>query len=368
MASNNLANEKQFLIVDDSLADARVIETLLKKACPDPFGITHANSSSEGLSQLAERHFDCVFLDYRLEDSSDWDSLERIRASGNDVPIIAISGNGNEHVAVESLKLGAQDYLVKGTLTVEAVQRALSNAIEKVTLARKLAVSMKELQEFTQIASHDLQAPLRRIAQLSQFLREDLGEKLDDQSSSNLRMIDVNARRLLDLVRSLITYARQGSFKNPGLEVHLGDAVRSAMENLDVVVQETDAKIEVGDLPTVAGDQTTLVSLFQNLLSNAIKFRGQSRPEVRIDARQVDSHWLISVGDNGIGISQENLQRIFTPFHRLHSQSEVEGSGIGLATCKKIVQQHGGSIWAESEPGQGTTFCISLPELVPVSA
>ncbi len=352
----------RFLIIDDSAADARVLQAMLKQACPRGFEVIHVLSGTEGYDQVQKQEFDCVFLDYRLEDSCDWEILQKIRELKNDVPIIAISGAGNEQIAVEGVKLGAQDYLVKDSLTMETVQRALTNAIEKVRLARELAKRQQELKDFAHMAAHDLQAPLRRIAQLSEFLQEDLEGKLDETSASNIKLIGTNATRLQALVESLIEYARHGSLENRKHPVSLDRARDAALLNLDLQIREAGATIQSEPLPNVVGDEATLTFLFQNLISNAIKFRGDAAPCIQISSKQENHQFKISVSDNGIGIKQEFQDRIFTPFRRLHAQQEYEGSGIGLATCQKIVEQHGGQIHVESEPGKGSTFYFTIPE------
>ncbi|MEW4561467.1 ATP-binding protein [Bremerella sp. JC770] len=352
----------RFLVIDDSIADSRLLQAMLRQACPQSFEVEHAPSGREGLQSLQEREFDCVFLDYRLEDSRDWDVLDKIRASGNDVPIVAISGHGNEQVAVEGLKQGAQDYLVKDAMTPETVHRALTNAMEKVKLAREVDERQKEMRDFAHMAAHDIRAPLRRIHQLASFLQEDLEGKLDESSARHVQLIGANAGRLEALVKSLIDYARHGVMERPQAVVSLKKAEEAAWQNLELEVAETRAVIESGELPEVVGDETTLTLLFQNLFSNAIKFRGQSDPHVQVSAVEEGDHWKVFVTDNGIGIPQQECETIFAPFRRLNAQQTYEGSGIGLATCKRIVDHHGGKIWAESELGKGTKIVFTIPK------
>lgn len=351
------------LIIDDSLADTRLLQAMLSQAWPQRFDVAHSLSGREGLHQLEESEFDAVFLDYRLEDAHDWEVLTKIRETGSDVPIIAISGQGNENVAVESLKLGAQDYLVKDTLTPDTVRRALSNAIEKVGLVRELAQRQRELTNFARMAAHDLQAPLRRITQLADFLHEDLEGKINEESATHVQMIGQNAERLQALVKNLIDFALHGDLRRPQQTASLEVAKEVALQNLVVPIEESGAVVECdGALPDVWGDQVALGLLFQNLISNAIKFCRDAKPHVRISATREATGWRIAVADNGIGIEPKNCESIFAPFQRLHTQKEFEGSGIGLATCKRIVLKHEGRIWAESELGKGTTISFTIPD------
>ena len=351
----------RFLIIDDSAADSQLLQAMLRQGWPQTFEVERAASGAEGLAMLEAQVFDCVFLDYRLEDSHDWNILDQIRESGNDLPIVAISGHGNEQVAVEGLKLGAQDYLVKDAMTPETIQRALTNAIERVKLARELAQRQQEMRDFAHMAAHDLRAPLRRIHQLAEFLKEDLAGKLDESSANHVELIGTNAMRLEALVKGLIDFARHGASERPLRKVSLEQARDAALENLELDILESNAQITSQPLPEVLGDDVTLALLFQNLLANAIKFRGDKVPQIQVSVAHENGFWTISIADNGIGIPAEYHDVIFTPFRRLNNQRQYEGSGIGLATCKRIVDQHGGKIWAVSEVAQGTTFCFTLP-------
>lgn len=351
----------RFLIIDDSPADARVLQAMLKQAFDSDNEIVHVLNGPQGTELLENEPFDCVFLDYLLEDSNGWEVLRDVRETGHDVPIIAVSGAGSEQVAVEGLKLGAHDYLVKDALTADMVRRAVTNSIDKVKLSREILLRQQELRDFAHMAAHDLQAPLRRIAQLSEFLKEDLEGKLDESTGSNLQLIGTNALRLHALVQGLIEFAKYGNIENNLVPVSLEKIRDAALYNLEMPLEEANAKVTSDPLPLVLGDQVTLTSLMQNLISNGIKFRGEVEPEIRITAKRDGSSWQISISDNGIGIEAKNIDRLFVPFRRLHAQREYEGSGIGLATCRRIVDQHGGRIWVESELGKGSTFHFTLP-------
>lgn len=351
----------RFLIIDDSPADARVLQAMLKQAFGDDYQAIHVLNGSEGCQQLENQPFDCVFLDYLLEDSDGWEVLRNAREAGHDVPIIAISGAGSEQVAVEGLKQGAQDYLVKDSLTADSIRRAVNNSMERVKLSRELAQRQQELRDFAHMAAHDLQAPLRRIAQLSEFLKEDLEGSLDDSTASNLQLIGTNALRLQALVQGLIEFAKYGSIEHNFVPISLENIRDAALYNLELQIQDAHAKVHSDPLPQVLGDEVTLTSLMQNLISNGIKFRGEANPEIHIRAKRDGNMWQISISDNGIGIAAKDIDRLFVPFRRLHAQREYEGSGIGLATCRRIVDQHGGSIWVESESGQGSTFHFTIP-------
>jgi light-regulated signal transduction histidine kinase (bacteriophytochrome) len=159
----------------------------------------------------------------------------------------------------------------------------------------------------------------------------------------------------------LLALSRAGRADLKREKVKLGDCVKAALAALSTRLKETQAVVEVGDLPEVYGDRTLLTQLFQNLIGNAVKFVSKKTPRVQISAHQAEGAWVIEVRDNGIGIKPEYAQKIFAPFQRLHAQAEYEGTGIGLAICRKVVQRHGGAIWVDSLPGEGANFQFQLP-------
>jgi len=164
-----------------------------------------------------------------------------------------------------------------------------------------------------------------------------------------------------ELIQDLLTYSRVGTHGKEFLPVDCTEAFERAVANLSLAIDETGARIFRQPLPVINGDLVQLTQLFQNLIGNAIKFRGEGHPEIRIAAERKDSEWELTVADNGIGIAEQDFQRIFVVFQRLHSREKYPGTGIGLAVCKKIVERHGGRIWVESRLGRGTTFHIILP-------
>jgi light-regulated signal transduction histidine kinase (bacteriophytochrome) len=225
-----------------------------------------------------------------------------------------------------------------------------------------LQQSNADLEQFAYAASHDLQEPLRMVSIYSQLLKEEYGNALDRHALSYIDFAVNGARRMSHLLTALLTYSRVANAspeKSPRADSR--SAVNAALLNLATVIDNTQAAVEVGTLPAVQVPEIHLVQLFQNLIGNALKYcKDGERPLIRIDAKpDADGSWLFSIGDNGIGIEPEYLQQIFGIFKRLHG-SAFEGTGIGLALCQKIVERAGGRIWAESEPGAGSTFFFTL--------
>jgi light-regulated signal transduction histidine kinase (bacteriophytochrome) len=185
--------------------------------------------------------------------------------------------------------------------------------------------------------------------------------KLDASADQYIRFAVDGSRRMQRLIEDLLDYSRVNTRTwHPG-PANSGVALQQALENLRSGIEESSAKISHGDMPVVLADGQLLTRVFQNLVSNAIKFRGNRQPEIRVEAMQDGKHWVFSVKDNGIGIDPEFYDKVFVIFQRLHNKNTYPGTGIGLAISKKIVEQHGGRIWVDSQPGQGSTFFFTLP-------
>ncbi|MEG4230910.1 response regulator [Microcoleus sp. Pol11C3] len=225
---------------------------------------------------------------------------------------------------------------------------------------QELARSNAELEQFAYVASHDLQAPLATIASYAQLLEKRYKDQLDSQAIKFIGNIVQGCTRMQSLIDDLLEYSRVGRSQKPFQITDCNYAVEQALANLQGVIRQTQAVVTYSELPAVMGDISQLVQLFQNLVSNAIKYRHDVPPVVHITACKHEKDWLFSVSDNGIGIATQHRERIFQIFQRLHTQREYSGTGIGLAICQKIVERHGGCIWVESEPEQGSTFHFTL--------
>jgi len=226
----------------------------------------------------------------------------------------------------------------------------------------ELARSNRDLEQFAYVASHDLQEPLRAVAGPLQLLQRRYQDQLDARADEFIGHAVDGATRMQTLIDDLLSYSRVGRFEDPTQPVSAEQALEFALKNLVVVIEETGARIEHETLPVVQAISSQLALLFQNLIGNALKFRRKERtPVIRVRAEPLDGEWRFSVADNGIGISEQYFERIFVIFQRLHTRREYPGTGLGLALCKRIVEHHGGQIWVESTPGEGTTFFFTLP-------
>ncbi len=227
-------------------------------------------------------------------------------------------------------------------------------------LHKQLELSNAELERFAQVASHDLQEPLRTTANFTSLLKKRYEGQLNERAQRYIHFIVDGTARMQTLINDILTYSRLQTRERVQSEVDMNELLLGVQRNLQLTIKKSKAKIIYTPLPTVLGDAKQLGQVFQNLLSNAIKYRSERPLEIHIRGEEQKNQWQFSVSDNGIGIEPAYFDRIFVIFQRLHTSGEYEGTGIGLAICKRIVERHHGTIWLRSEFGQGSTFCFTL--------
>ncbi|ELZ00917.1 PAS/PAC sensor signal transduction histidine kinase [Natrialba chahannaoensis JCM 10990] len=225
---------------------------------------------------------------------------------------------------------------------------------------QQLVESNERLSQFAYAVSHDLQEPLRMVTSYLQLLERRYGDDLDEDADEFIDYAVDGAERMREMIDDLLEYSRVGTQGDPFEPVELNEVINDACTDLQLQIENSDAHIESGSLPQVSGDKGQLCRVFQNVLSNAIEYSGDDPPRIAVSAERDGSKWRISVRDEGIGIDPEKTDRIFEVFQRLHSRDESEGTGIGLALCRRIIERHDGEIWVESEPGEGSTFSFML--------
>jgi signal transduction histidine kinase len=244
---------------------------------------------------------------------------------------------------------------------------------ERTEFIKQLAQSNRDLTEFAFIASHDLQEPLRKIQAFGDRLKARHGSVLNEEARDYLERMQNAANRMQTLIRDLLNYSRVTSRPEPFSRVPLTALAKEVVSDLSARIEQTGGRVEVGDLPVIQASPLQMRQLLQNLLSNALKFHGEKKPRITLSGTRItaptspgkdsDEPWVeLRVEDNGVGFDEKYLDRIFIPFQRLHGRSQYEGTGMGLAICRKIVERHSGTITARSAPGRGTTFIILLPE------
>ena len=239
------------------------------------------------------------------------------------------------------------------------------NEARMAELVEDLRRSNEELEQFAYVASHDLRQPLRMISGYLGMLQKMLANSLDDDARTFFGFAIDGAKRLDRMIIDLLEYSRIGRQAVPQERIDLNEAMGDSLRHLEVAVAEVGAEVTRPEsMPTITGDRSELVRLFQNLIGNAIKYCAPGRkPKVGISCQDQGGYWVVAIQDNGIGIAKDDLQRVFGIFQRLVTREQYEGTGIGLAVCRKIAEHHGGHIWVESELGVGSTFLVALPIL-----
>ncbi len=384
MTGENTAGDDppRVLVVDDEAADRMALEAVLDGLA---LNVVTARSGRQALEQLRESEFALVLLDVRMPDWDGFETAKRIRAqeSANPTPIIFLTGyDSSDFPVTQAYRLGAVDYMVKpyapeilrakvtGFVDLYRARRQAEAALRQTDqllqvsqqTTAELARSNRDLEQFAYVASHDLQEPLRMVTLHLQLLERRCSDRLDDEMRAHTSKALAGARRMRALIKDLLAYSRvAGAGALPYDEIDFTKVFVEAVANLAAAIQDSGATVTCGRLPTVHGDRGQLVELLQNLIDNALKFRSKHPPKVYVEARNFNREWHFAVLDNGIGIDPRHHARLFSLFQRLHSNKDYPGTGIGLALCKRIVEHHGGRIWLESVPGEGSTFHFTLP-------
>lgn len=309
-------------------------------------------------------------MEAHLKDRVPYDVEQRLRTKSGEYRWVRARGQAvwDEH--------GNPTRMVGASTDITTLKKAET---QLQRYASKLECSNRELEEFAYVASHDLQEPLRKVQAFSERLENKYGGALGDQGRDYLGRMKNAATRMQTLINGLLTYSRITTRAQPFVPVNLTQMVHEVISDLEIRIEQVHGQVEAGDLPTIEADPTQMRQLLQNLLGNALKFyREDEAPIVKIYAQPLNdktqpvirkssgdgrssNNIKFIVEDNGIGFDEKYLDSIFQVFKRLHGRDKYEGSGVGLATCRKIVERHGGSITAKSAPGQGAAFIITLP-------
>jgi light-regulated signal transduction histidine kinase (bacteriophytochrome) len=367
------------LLVEDNPSDVELILLTLRA---DGFDVSSDAVQSAGAftARIRTTPYDLILADYNMPQWKGMEALDILCRENLDVPLIVVTGYLGEEKAVECIKQGATDCVLKDNLArlplavARALQekrlRELRRQSEEALAAKvaELARSNAELEQFAYVASHDLQEPLRMIANYTQLLAERYRGRLDEQADKYIHYAVDGAVRMQALIQDLLKFSRVGRVEIERRTTDCRAVVEQAMNNLQAVVQESGAVVSWDGLPKVLADPSQLAQVFQNLIANAIKFHGAEVPRIQIDSEKKDHEWVLTVSDNGIGIPAESWQDIFVIFRRLHTRDEYAGNGIGLSICKKIIERHGGKIWIEAQSTPGCCFKFTLPMEVPKAA
>jgi signal transduction histidine kinase len=349
------------LLVEDDEDDRKHVREMLLEPSSTEFELAEVDRLADASQKVSASPVDCVLLDLSLPDAEGLEALLRLRATAPGEPIVVLSGRHDEDLAVQAVGEGAQDYLIKGQADSRLIRRSIRYAIERKRAEIELERSNADLTEFTRVVSHDLNEPLRTVSNYVQLLARRYKGRLDENADEFIGLALEGVKRMQALIDGLLAYS-QVETGEWSLAVDCAALAQETLDLLAASIKESGAMVTVEPLPTVTADYVQMGQLFQNLLSNAIKFKGEGAPSVRLEARREPGRWRFSVIDNGPGIEPDQRDRIFGSFQRLHSREEYPGAGIGLATCRKIVERHGGRIWVEPAPGGGSAFRFTIPD------
>jgi signal transduction histidine kinase len=356
------------LLVDDNPDDRERYVRALRKIEDVTYHYTEVTGGDSMMEYLARKQPDCVLLDYSLPGRNGLELLRDVVPQYPFLPIIMMTGQGNENIAVQSIKAGAQHYLVKSDVTAELLHETITAAIkhraleyERGLLIQKLSQTNTELERFAYVASHDLQEPIRMVASFSKILSQEYGHCLDDTAKDYLGIITESSLRMHDMVTDLLTYSRLGNVGHQEAPFEGGAVLNTALDNLRELIKEQRAEVTHDALPMLNGNPVQITRLLQNLITNAIKYQKDGNiPRIHIGTEDRGDLVCLFVKDNGMGIEEKFIEQIFQPFRRLHVWENIQGTGLGLSICKKIVENHDGTIWVTSAPEEGSVFSFTL--------
>jgi two-component system, sensor histidine kinase and response regulator len=369
------------LVVDDKPDNLRLLSAILTDR---GYEVRQALSGQMALTAARTRPPDLVLLDIKMPDLNGYEVCKQLKTDERTrhIPVIFLSALDRSPDKVKGFSAGGADYITKPFQESEVVVRVehqleiaelqarlqrqnaqLQQEIrDRIATEQELLRSNEDLEQFAHAVSHDLQQPLQSILGFGKILLLKYPYLLETDVCNYLSRIVQAGERMQLLIEDLLAYSQVDVSRS--IEVVDCDRILAeAIENLQAAISQTQAHITIQPLPTLKGKPIQLIQVFQNLIGNALKFThlGVS-PEIQISAQVRESEWVFKVSDNGIGIDPRHHKLLFQLFQRLHPSERYPGTGIGLATCKKIVESHGGRIWVESQPGKGTTFFFTLPK------
>jgi signal transduction histidine kinase len=372
------------LCLEDSPRDAEIMRELLTDAGFD-LNMDCTAVEKEFVSLLRSRKYNIILSDFKLPGFDGFTALRWSVEICPDVPFICISGTVGEETAVELLKKGAVDYILKDRLVrlPSAIQRALDEAKDKEARQRaekdlfslnvqleqrivertsQLEAANKELEAFAYSVSHDLRAPLRAVDGFSRFVLEDYGSKLDSEGKRLLNLIRSNIQKMDQLITDLLALSRVTRCELNFSGIDMTQMAISMFKETAAPDVTDKISLKVDSLPEAYADPTYMRQVWANLIQNAIKFSSKKKkPLIKICGRTENGLNVYYVKDNGVGFNPEYAHKLFGVFQRLHKSDDFEGTGVGLAIIQRIIHRHGGKVWAEGEEGKGATFWFSLP-------
>ncbi len=356
------------LLVEDNATHAHLIQRSLQRAGNGGVVLHHVRRLEEALLRLKQGDINAVLLDLSLPDSDIHETLPTVIAAHREVPIIVLTSLDDLEFATHAVGQGAQDFLVKSDLNGPLLYRAINYAIERQktqerleSYAAELESSNEQLRGFAHTVAHEVKSPLTVVSVCLQRLQQIRPEELGSDLTECVADANAALRGLTAMVNDLLQFSRMGE-SDPQLDpVDMEAIFYHSYVCLRPAITDAHAIVTHDPLPVVRGNEIQLRQLLLNLIGNAIKYCDQDPPRIHVAAEEQGGNWIFHVRDNGIGIAPEDLSRIFEAFVRVSRKDTVPGSGIGLALCQRIVHNHGGHIWVDSQQGKGSTFHFTLP-------
>jgi CheY-like chemotaxis protein len=360
-----MSEPAKILVIDDSEDDRLLYKRCLQKSVGAVYAVSEITNGEDGLARIDKELFACVLLDYSLPGRNGVEILKRIRVKHPFIPVVMLTGLGNEKVAVAAMQEGAQNYISKATIDPQTLAHVIQVAIQHCRMQNRIAEQRGSLEVFARALAHDLKEPVRTIRTLLDLVNAEVS--FAGKTNDHFQSIRYAAERMTGLIDTVYIYTRLDGAEQTKLEIcNANHLVEAAKENISHLVHERHAVVSCSPLPQISMNREQAIQIFQSLLSNAIQ-NCTTTPHVDITADEAADHWLFRVSDNGPGIGKEDAERLFIPFKRL-SHHDMQGPGLGLATCRKILELHGGKIWCEPKPGNGTDFIFSIPKVEPPGA
>jgi signal transduction histidine kinase len=374
-------SEQRFtvLLIEDNPGDARLIQELLANGTGDRFDVETADRLGTALVRLRAGGIDALLLDLSLPDSQGWDTFDKVKAQAPSVPVVVLTGLRDEALALRMVQGGAQDFVAKIELDGGVLPRAIRYAIEREKSEQRirrfneeleervkartaeLEAANQELEAFSSSVSHDLRGPLHLIDGFSTILEETHGSLLNPEGRKCLERIHKGVLDMASIIESLLNLSRLGRRQLKMQPTSLNEVVALVLADLKAEIHDRQIIWKVGDLPLVECDQGLIKQVLINLIGNSVKYtRPRDVAVIELGQTTVDGEQVIFVRDNGAGFDMKYADKLFGAFQRLHRHEDFEGTGVGLATVRRIVQRHGGRIWAEAELDKGATFYFTL--------
>lgn len=373
------AQRQTVLLVEDNPGDARLIRESLTDLTGNMFDLEITDRLASALLRLKAGGIDAILLDLALPDSKGTDTFSRARAQAPTVPIIVLTGLGDEALALKMVQEGAQDYVTKIDLNGSVLSRAIRYAIERERSDQQirsfnaeleervrertaeLRAANEELEAFSASVSHDLRGPLHLIDGYSEMLETKFGQAMNPEGKKYLERIHASVQAMAGIIEDLLTLSRLRHQPMKAQLTSLNQIVESILAECKLAAQGRKIEWKISNLPEVKCDPGLIKQVFTNLISNAFKYtRLREAALIEIGQNTVGNEIVFFVRDNGAGFDMKSADKLFVAFQRLHAQEVFEGTGIGLATVRRIVQRHGGRIWAEAELDKGATFYFTL--------